>query len=107
MKTVAPKTSICAILASGAEAGTKITVRLPALAQTPANAAAALPVLAVETTGAPISLARATTIALARSFREAVGLRPSSFTHSERRLSVVARRDASISGVQPTGSGGI
>src|SRR5215468_5993800 len=98
MKTVAPKTSIWAILASGAEAGTKMTARLPALAHTPDSAAAALPVLAVETTDAPISWARATTIALARSFSEAVGLRPSSLIHSDCIPSDLARYGASMSG---------
>src|SRR5258707_15667161 len=99
--------SICAIFASGALTGTKLTACLPTLAQAQANAAAALPVLAVATTDAPISLACATTIALARSLREAVGLRPSSLIQIEGRRNTFSRRGAAMSGVQPVAIGGI
>ena len=43
--------------------------------------APAFPVEAVTTISAPISCARVTTMALARSLNEAVGLRDSSFSH--------------------------
>ena len=75
-------------------------------ALTPARAAAALPVLAVLTTRRPVSSARATTIALARSFSEAVGLRPSSLSHSAPSPSSAARRGDGSRGVSPTGRGG-
>src|SRR5258708_28670193 len=99
--------SICPIFASGALTGTKIPACLPTLAQAQANAAAALPVLAVAITDTPISLACATTIALARSLREAVRLRPSSLIQIEGRGNAFSRRGAAMSGGQPLAIGGV
>ena len=59
-----------------------MTVFCPVAAAIPARAAAALPVLAVVMISAPRSAAFMTAMALARSLKEAVGLRPSSFTHT-------------------------
>src|SRR5690606_4492662 len=80
--TVAPYISSCAILASGAVAGTKITIFMPTDAPMPASAAAALPVLAVLTISTFACIARATTNALALSLSDPVGFLPSSFTHT-------------------------
>ena len=93
-------------MASGADAGMKITLSRSTLAAIPANAAAALPVLAVVTTSAPHSSALATAIAEARSLSEAVGWRPSSFTHTRLTPATEARRGALYIGVPPTVSGG-
>ena len=104
--TVAPYASSCAILASGADAGTKITHGWAIDAEMPARAAAALPVLAVATICAFCSRALTTAIELARSFRDAVGWRPSSLTQTRRTPRAPARRGASYMGVPPTVSGG-
>ena len=77
--TTAPKTSSCATLAAGAVSGTKITVFMSRLAVRQAREEAALPVEAVVITFSFSSSARAVTTALARSLKEALGLRPSSF----------------------------
>ena len=54
---------------------------------------------------APASCALATAMAEARSFREAVGLMPSSLTHRRPRPSCSASFGSSYSGLQPTRSG--
>ena len=93
-------------MGSGANSGTKITARSPRPAAAPASDDAALPVDAQATTRARRATARATPTALARSLKEAVGLRPSSLTSSVCRPAQSARREASVMGVQPTGAGG-
>ena len=93
--TVEPKASSWAILAAGAFSGTKMTLAWPTLAHRPLSAAAALPVLAVVMMGALRSWALTTAMALARSLNEALGLRPSSFTHTWCKPSVAASRGAS------------
>ena len=67
-------------MAWGAERGTKMTGGRAAPAIMQAKEAAALPAEAAATTRSPVSQARAATMALARSLREAEGLRPSSLT---------------------------
>ena len=69
------------------------------------NAAAALPVDEQAIIFAPASCALATAMAEARSFREAVGLMPSSLTHRRPRPSISASFGSSYSGLQPTRSG--
>ena len=93
-------------MASGADAGTKITLSRSTLAAIPANAAAALPVLAVVTTSAFCSKALVTAIAEARSLSEAVGWRPSSLTSTLPTPAAAAKRGAWYIGVPPTFSGG-
>ena len=78
----------------------------PTLAAAPASEEAALPVEAQATTRARRASARATPTTLARSLKEAVGLRPSSFRTSERTPAQSARRRESRSGVQPGSMGG-
>ena len=82
MNTCAPCIINCAILAFGAVSGTKITVEIPTDAASPANDDAAFPVDAQVMTVLPSSLALTIANALARSFKEAVGLRPSSLMKS-------------------------
>ncbi len=72
----------------------------------PAMAAPALPVEAAATVVTPISNARATTTAEARSLNDAVGLRPSSLTKTLRRPSSAASLSARYIGVQPTDDNG-
>ena len=76
----------------GAREGTKMYVESPAAAALPARDEAAFPVEEQAITLAPASRALATAMALARSFREAVGFWPSSFTKSRPRPSCCARR---------------
>src|SRR5687768_14346488 len=73
----------------------------------PASAAPALPVEAVTTTSAPISLARATTIALARSLKDAVGLRDSSLSQRFCKPSLPAREVNLKTGVPPAACRGV
>ena len=70
--TLAPKI-ISWALPLGAREGTKIYVLRPAAAALPAREEAALPVEEQAMVLAPASYALATAMALARSFREAVG----------------------------------
>src|SRR5689334_3586223 len=105
--TLAPKTSNCATFAGGADLGAKIMAFCPTAADMPARAAPALPVEAVTTTSAPISCARATTMAEARSLKEAVGLRDSSLSHRYFKPSFSARRDRLKTGVPPAACSGV
>jgi hypothetical protein len=73
----------------------------------PANAAPALPVEAVTTISALISLARATTIALARSLKEAVGFFPSSLIHRSGNPNDFLRIGGEYSGVHPESLNGV
>src|SRR3972149_995847 len=99
--------SSCATLAGGADLGAKITAFCPIAADMPASAAPALPVDAVTTTSAFSSCARATTIALALSLKEAVGLRDSSFSHRLLKPSFAASEVSLKTGVPPAAwSGG-
>ena len=93
-------------MGSGANSGTKMTHGSPTLAAAPARDVAALPVEAQATTFARRERARATPTALARSLKEAVGFRPSSFTSSRRTPAHSARRGVSRIGVQPGSSDG-
>ena len=104
--TRAPKMRSCATLGSGANSGTKMTQGSPTFAAAPASDVAALPVEAQATTFARRERARATPTALARSLKEAVGFRPSSFTSSRRTPAHSARRGVSRIGVQPGSSDG-
>src|SRR5512140_1466291 len=79
----------------------------PTAADIPAKAAPAFPVEAVTMISALISLARATTMALARSLNEAVGFRPSSLTHKWSRPSSWASTDGVYKGVQPAERKGV
>ena len=99
--------SSCATLAGGAVRGAKMIAFCPTAADIPASAAPALPVEAVTTTSAPIWRARATSTALARSLNEAVGLRPSSFTHRWRRSSFSANCAGAKTGVPPAARSGV
>src|SRR5687768_4673654 len=105
--TRAPKIISCATLGSGAKSGTKMTACRPTLAAAPASEEAALPVDAQATTRARAAMARVTPTTLARSLKDAVGLRPSSLTRSVRTPAQAASRGAVVIGVQPTGNGGV
>ena len=61
-----------------------------------------MPVEAQVMLSAPFSSALTTPIALARSLKEAVGLRPSSFTNRRATPNSGASRTASYKGVHPT-----
>ena len=78
---------------------------MPAAAALPASELAALPVEEQAMVFAPASMALATAMALARSFKEAVGFWPSSFTHSFLMPSNSASFGSSYRGLQPTRSG--
>src|SRR6266542_527189 len=73
----------------------------------PASAAPALPVEAVTITSALSSRARVTTIALARSLKEAVGLRDSSLIQRCLRFSFSASFGRANTGVQPAACKGV
>src|SRR5687768_14320780 len=105
--TRAPNTISCATFGSGANSGTKMTAVRPTAAAAPASDEAALPVDAQATTRARAAMARVTPTALARSLNDAVGFRPSSLTRSDPTPAHAARRGALVTGVQPTGSGGV
>ena len=79
-------------------------VRIPGAAASTAVAEAALPVEAPVTSVRPISRARCSATALARSLNEALGLRPSSLSSSGcSSPSSRPSRGAATSGVPPTG----
>src|SRR5208283_1188909 len=96
-----------ATFAWGARAGTKIVAGIPAAAANPAREEAALPVEAQAICAAFFSTAFTTPTALARSLKDAVGLRPSSLTQQRATPNSPARRGVSYKGVQPTCKCGI
>src|SRR5690349_18104332 len=83
-----------------------MTARRPREAAAPAREEAALPVEAQATTRARRAAARDTPTALARSLKDAVGLRPSSLTSSSRTPAQAASLGADRMGVQPTWAAG-
>jgi len=87
--------------------GAKMIDFCPTAALIPASAAPAFPVEAVTTTSALISRARAITSELALSLKEAVGLRPSSFTHKFSRPNCCDSNAGRYSGVQPADLNGV
>ena len=103
--TLAPKVISWATFPLGARSGTKMKVRSPAAAALPARELAALPVEEQAMILASASRALATAMALARSFKDAVGFWPSSFTYSCFRPSISARRGSSYKGELPTRRG--
>src|SRR5687768_4542070 len=84
-----------------------MTAWSPTLAAAPARDEAALPVEAQATTRARAARARVTPTTLARSLNDAVGFRPSSLTSSVRTPIQEARRGTLVTGVHPTGRGGV
>ena len=75
---------------------------IPASAAKPASDEAALPVEEQVISFRPSHRARVTPTELARSLKEAVGLRPSSLTKKAPRPSSFASAGASTTGVKPT-----
>jgi hypothetical protein len=69
-----------------------------------ASAMPAFPAVGTQTPGRPSALARVTAIMSPRALKLAVGLMPSSFTHSRRTPISCARWGSSTSGVIPSPS---
>jgi len=84
----------------------KIFTSSPAAAPTPAIEEAAFPVEATTPFLIPLERAKAATRKEARSLKEPVGLRPSSFTKSPPEPVRRRRFSGRQSGVPPTGMGG-
>ena len=100
----APNTRIVSRIGAGVLAGAYTRTGSPAAAPYAASAAPAFPAVGVTNPGTPRALARVTAALIPRALNDAVGLSPSSFTHSRATPVSPASAGASCIGVSPSPS---